>query len=137
MVDFSLNAPSLAVRPRGLGQAVDRVCWAVLLLVMVVVIAGLVRRAHYEHSYTLAVLLALAGAFVLVIGLAQQAIAARDMETWRVMAEWQLRAARARSDVPERAAADEDQARYLALLSDILVEEMMEIHDEKAGPHGN
>jgi len=141
MADFSLNSPTGALRWRWLGRLVDRLCWVVLVVVMGVVIVGLLRRAHFEHSYALAVIIALFGAFVLLVGLAQQAIAARDLETWRVMAEWQLRAARDRAglyeDIPSpniaitpANAGDEDHARYFALLSDILVEEMMDIHDD-------
>jgi len=142
MAGFSLNSPTDAFWSRRLGRLIDGICWVVLLVVIGAVIAGLVRRAHYEHSYSLAVIIALLGAFVLMVGLAQQAIAARDLETWRLMAEWQLRAARERAglaaDLPAKLAliTDDDQARYYALLSDMLVKEMMDVH-EGAPAHGN
>jgi len=139
MADISLNTPSSGRRARELGRAVDKACWIVLLSVIVVVIVGLVRRAHFEHSYAVAVIIALLGAFILVVGLAQQAIAARDLDTWRMMAEWQLRAAHDRTGhnpIAQANSADEDQARYYALLSDMLIEDMMVIHEDEV-PHGN
>jgi hypothetical protein len=48
------------------------------------------------------------GAFVILIGLAQQAIAARDVATWRDMAEWQIRAARAAAGQAGATQADAD-----------------------------
>ncbi|HXH16929.1 MAG TPA: hypothetical protein VNJ10_12450 [Sphingomonas sp.] len=52
---------------------------------------------------------AILGAFVILIGLAQQAIAARDVATWRDMAEWQIRAARAAAGEKQAASTDFDE----------------------------
>lgn len=136
MFDFDTNAPVDMHHPNRFGRAIDRVCWIILLVVIGTVITGLMRRAHFEHSYTPAVFIGVIGALVLFIGLAQQAIAARDLETWRMMAEWQLRAAQERVGLRSDALAafgednDTERAYHYAVLSDILIEEMMAIHDE-------
>lgn len=78
------------------GRLIDGVCFLALLLTIGTVIYGLMLRAIWADGYYLVVALAVIGAIVMLLGLAQQAIAARDAATWRAMAEWQIRAARAR-----------------------------------------
>ena len=79
-------------RLRAFGRAVNMICFFVLLLVMGTVVYGLLLRARWEHSYFIAVAIAIFGVITLLVGLAQQEIAARDKATWRAMAAWQLRA---------------------------------------------
>ncbi|EIZ79044.1 hypothetical protein WSK_2589 [Novosphingobium sp. Rr 2-17] len=79
-------------RLRRFGRAINIACFFLLLLVMGTVIYGLILRAIWERSYYIAVAFAILGAVALLLGLAQQEIAARDRATWRAMAEWQLRA---------------------------------------------
>ena len=86
---FSRPEPT---RLRAFGRMVNIVCFFLLLLVMGTVVYGLVLRAEWERSYYLAVGISVLGVIVLLIGLAQQEIAARDKATWRAMAEWQVRA---------------------------------------------
>lgn len=74
------------------GRVVNAVCLLLLLVVIGTVIYGLILRAEWERSYWAAVVIAVMGGLSLLIGLAQQEIAARDKATWRAMAEWQLRA---------------------------------------------
>ncbi len=83
--------------PKRIGRLIDAVCLVALVAVVVTVIYGFWLRAIWAHGYYLAVAVAILGAFVILIGLAQQAIAARDVATWRDMAEWQIRAARAKA----------------------------------------
>jgi phosphoglycerol transferase MdoB-like AlkP superfamily enzyme len=78
-------------RLQSFGRTVNLAFFFVLLLIMGTVIYGLILRAVWEDSYYTAVGIAVLGAIVLLIGLAQQEIAARDKATWRAMAEWQLR----------------------------------------------
>jgi hypothetical protein len=80
--------------PKRIGRLIDAICLIALIVVIVTVIYGFWLRAIWAHGYYLAVAVAVLGAFVILIGLAQQAIAARDVATWRDMAEWQIRAAR-------------------------------------------
>ena len=80
--------------PKRIGRLIDMVCLVALIAVFSTVIYGFWLRAIWAHGYYLAVGTAILGAFVILIGLAQQAIAARDVATWRDMAEWQIRAAR-------------------------------------------
>ena len=81
--------------PKRIGRLIDAICLVALVAVFTTVIYGFWLRAIWAHGYYLAVAVAILGAFVILIGLAQQAIAARDVATWRDMAEWQIRAARA------------------------------------------
>lgn len=92
--------------PRWIGRLIDSACLVALIVVFVTVIYGFWLRAIWAHGYYLAVAVAVLGAFVILIGMAQQAIAARDVATWRDMAEWQIRAARAAAG--ERQATDPD-----------------------------
>jgi hypothetical protein len=71
------------------------VCFIALVAVFATVIYGFWLRAIWAHGYYLAVIVGIVGAVVILVCLAQQAIAARDVATWRDMAEWQIRAARA------------------------------------------
>jgi hypothetical protein len=79
-------------RLQSFGRTVNLAFFFVLLLIMGTVIYGLILRAVWEDSYYVAVAIAVLGAIVLLIGLAQEEIAARDKATLRAMAEWQLRA---------------------------------------------
>lgn len=104
--------------PKRIGRLIDAICLVALIAVVVTVIYGFWLRAIWAHGYYLAVAVAVLGAFVILIGLAQQAIAARDVATWRDMAEWQIRAARAaaaeRADAAEATADDEIEANSAA-----------------------
>jgi len=89
-----LSAARGQYRPAALlAAAINLVCLLLLLLTMGTVIWALLLRAWYETSYLAAALVAIAGAVVVTLGLAQQAIAARDRATWREMAIWQIRSA--------------------------------------------
>jgi uncharacterized membrane protein YcjF (UPF0283 family) len=81
--------------PTRIGRLIDMICLIALIVVIGTVIYGFWLRAIWAHGYYLAVAVAVLGALVILVGLAQQAIAARDVATWRDMAEWQIRAARA------------------------------------------
>lgn len=94
--------------PKRIGRLIDTVCLIALVAVVVTVIYGFWLRAIWAQGYYLAVAAAMLGAVVILIGLAQQAIAARDVATWRAMAEWQIRAARARAAQATRAPAVTD-----------------------------
>jgi hypothetical protein len=74
-------------------RIIGLICLTLLFTVMVAVIYGLFLRAYFERSYYIAAIFAVVGALVIIVGLAQQAIAARDSATWRDMAVWQIRAA--------------------------------------------
>lgn len=97
MMPRDINSPAHFRWSRRTGRIIDAICFCILMLVVGTVIYGLLLRALYEHSYYGAAALAILGALVMLIGLAQQTIAARDAATWRAMAEWQIRAARTRS----------------------------------------
>lgn len=133
----NINAPTTSRRMRRVGALIDAVCWVVLLLVIITVIVGLIERARFERSYGVAVVVAIAGALVMLIGLAQQAIAARDLATWREMASWQLRAARQRAqdrlNREERAAMERDGGAdpFEDIMSDVLIEAIMEQTQEE------
>ena len=73
---------------------IDIICLLVLIAVVSTVIYGFALRAIWAHGYFIAVGVAIIGAMAMMIGLAQQAIAARDATTWHDMAAWQLSAAR-------------------------------------------
>lgn len=77
---------------RRFGSAVNIACLVALLMVMAAVIYGFLVRAAWEKSYYVVTLFAVLGGIALLVGLAQQEIAARDRATWRTMAEWQIRA---------------------------------------------
>lgn len=82
--------------PVWIGRVIDIVCLFALLAVAGTVVYGFWLRAIWAQGYFIAVAFAFLGALVILVGLAQQAIAARDVATWRTMAEWQIRAARGR-----------------------------------------
>lgn len=130
-IPSNINAPTTSHRMRRVGAVIDAVCWVVLLLVMVTVILGMIQRARFEHSYIVGVVVAIIGALVMLIGLAQQAIAARDLATWREMATWQLRAARQRvlkrHGEGDGGATSEDGMSdpYVDVFSDVMVEEIL------------
>jgi hypothetical protein len=126
-----------ATRLRSFGRLVNFACFIVLLLIMGTVIYGLVLRAIWAHSYTIAVVIAVLGAIALLIGLAQQEIAARDKATWRAMAEWQLRATYAklarRWAEQERAgqrAPTIDSEFYYEQLLEVLIEDMQRVTED-------
>ncbi|MES3083432.1 hypothetical protein [Sphingomonas faeni] len=112
--------------PKRIGRLIDAICLVALIVVIVTVIYGFWLRAIWAHGYYLAVAVAVLGAFVILIGLAQQAIAARDVATWRDMAEWQIRAARAAAGQGGATQADADDeieanAAYYEILIGTLV----------------
>lgn len=105
------------------GRVVNAVCLVLLLVVIGTVIYGLVLRAEWERSYWIAVVIAVMGGFSLLVGLAQQEIAARDKATWRAMAEWQLRATYAKvADRGDGLRADSES--YQEQLIEALIEDM-------------
>jgi len=115
-------------------------CFVALVAVMATVIYGFFLRALWAHSYFIAVLLGIFGAMTILIGLAQQAIAARDAATWRSMAEWQIRAARSRiaggvgdltSSTDEK--LDADSPDYYEHLVEALLDDVQR-RDEEAFP---
>lgn len=128
-------------RLRAFGRVVNLACFFVLLLIMGTVIYGLILRAVWEDSYYVAVAIAVLGALVLLIGLAQQEIAARDKATWRAMAEWQLRATYRK--LAERWAQDEKSGRpaptvdselYYEQLIEVLIEDMQTVTEQAVRP---
>ena len=88
--------------PKRIGRLIDAICLVALIVVIVTVIYGFWLRAIWAHGYYLAVAVAVLGAFVILIGLAQQAIAARDVATWRDMAECRSARRGRRRDRPAR-----------------------------------
>ena len=124
MIPRDINNPAQSRWSSRTSRVIDAVCFAVLLLVLGTVIYGLFLRAHYEHSYYGAAILAIIGALVMLIGLAQQAIAARDAATWRDMAQWQLRAARTR--VETRMGRADDKIQTLDPHSAVYYEHLIE-----------
>ncbi len=140
MLPRDINSPSLSRWSERTGRIIDRICFCLLLLVIGTVIYGLLLRAGYERSYYGAVALAVLGAIVMLIGLAQQTIAARDAATWREMAEWQIRAARARTahkmnrekdDGPD---LDADSTLYYEHLIEALIADIQQPSKEPS-PH--
>lgn len=119
--------------PKRIGRLIEGVCLIALIAVVGTVIYGFWLRAIWAHGYYLAVAVAVIGAFVILVGLAQQAIAARDVATWRDMAEWQIRAARTRAaQANPTELADEiepNSAAYYEILVGTLVRQAEE--DEK------
>lgn len=121
-------------RLRSFGRYVNLACFFVLLLIMGTVIYGLVLRAIWAHSYSIGVVIAVFGAIALLIGLAQQEIAARDKATWRAMAEWQLRATYEKLTLrwAEQEAAGLrpptiDSELYYEQLLEVLIEDMQRV----------
>lgn len=141
-----MNVEGLIDRPeqnrlRSFGRMVNLACFFVLLLIMGTVIYGLVLRAIWESNYYIAVGIAVIGAIVLLIGLAQQEIAARDKATWRAMAEWQVRATYRKLAV--RWAEQEKQGRpvptidsehYYEELLEVLIEDMQRVTESAVRP---
>jgi hypothetical protein len=78
------------------GRLIEGACFLLLLVVIGTVMYGLTLRALWADGYYVVIAAAAVGAVVMLLSLAQQAIAARDAATWRAMAEWQIRAARHR-----------------------------------------
>lgn len=122
---------------RRFGRAINIACFFLLLLVMGTVIYGLVLRAIWEGSYYIAVAMSMIGSVVLLLGLAQQEIAARDRATWRAMAEWQLRAtyrriAERRGDDagPDPAGMSDDFDLYYENLVEALMDDMQRVSGE-------
>ena len=118
------------------GGTINALCLVALLAVIGVDIYGFALRAHYEHSYYAAVGIAIIGALVLLLAMAQQAIAGRDAATWRQMATWQIRAARKRlaergqSDMIEpEGEVDQDSPVYYEHLLETLLENVQ--HGDK------
>lgn len=114
---------------RRTGRIIDVLCFVALVAVMLTVIIGFTLRAIWAHGYFIAVALAIVGALVVLIGLAQQAIAARDAETWRDMALWQIRAARQKTandiadDGTESAVTvDPESQQYYEHLVEVLID---------------
>lgn len=103
-----MSAPSARRRlAERLASAINLVCLLLLLLTMGTVIYALLLRAWYEASYLAAAVVAIVGAVVVILGLAQQAIAARDRATWREMAIWQIRSATRKLEANGICGADE------------------------------
>lgn len=126
--------------PARIGQLIEIACLFALIAVFVTVIYGFWLRAIWAHGYFLAVGVAIVGALVILVGMAQQAIAARDVATWRDMAEWQIRAARDRIapgavplDPAAQADVDPDSAAYYEVLVGALVRKAEA--DEDAANH--
>ncbi len=109
--------------PARIGRLIDAICLLALVVVIGTVIYGFWLRAIWAHGYFLAVAVAILGAFVILVGLAQQAIAARDVATWRDMAEWQIRAARTKAAEtrPSEAGIDEDVEPNSAAYYEVLI----------------
>lgn len=121
--DASLNRTRWS---RRIGWLINLICLVALVAVIATVIYGFWLRAIWAHGYFLAVAVAVLGALVILVGLAQQAIAARDVATWRAMAEWQIQAARARVTRAEdnsdhMAEVEPESAAYYEMLVGTLV----------------
>lgn len=119
---ININAPNSSPFVRKVGLVVDILCWIVLIAVIVTVIYGLILRARFEQSYGLAVVIAVIGALVLFIGLAQQAIAARDHATWEEIALWRLRALQRKAGEEDDPSANIDEEFTDVLAAKLLIE---------------
>jgi small-conductance mechanosensitive channel len=118
-------------RLRAFGRFINSVCLVLLLIVMGTVVYGLFLRAQWERSYFIAVAIAVFGVIALLLGLAQQEIAARDKATWRAMAEWQLKATYAKLAAQwaegEKAGIPTptvDSSAYYEQLMEVLIQDM-------------
>lgn len=139
MTPANINEPRSSPVIRRIGRAIDMLCLIALLCVIFTVIYGLILRARFEQSYGIAAVIAIFGALVLFIGLAQQAIATRDLATWQEMALWRLRALQIKAagtldhDGPPQ--EGEDMAamnmQFTQTVSDILIKDMQ--HDPASG----
>jgi hypothetical protein len=118
---------------------IDVLCFVALLAVIGIVLYAFFSRAIWARGYVVVLGLGVIGAVVMLLGLAQQAIAARDARTWREMAEWQIRAARAKLmgggavDHSVDGALDTDNPFYYEHLAEALLENMRR---EEEGPVG-
>lgn len=141
-----MDGPGHSLRARTgwvatLARGVDLLCFLMLLATMATVIYGFSIRAIWADGYYVAVALAILGSMVMLVGIAQQAIAARDAATWRDMAEWQIRAAEARlaaAPVPageER--LDRDSPVYYEMLIGTLVDHASREGGETGGEGGH
>jgi hypothetical protein len=135
MADVALGSPAVSRWPTRIGRIIELLCLVMLVAVMATVIYGLSLRAQYERSYWGAVGVAAIGAAIILIGLAQQAIAARDAATWRDMATWQIRAAR--DKLAKRAGAGDRRtdfgpgsALYDAYVIEALIEDMQRASED-------
>jgi len=122
---------------RRTARLIDALCFVAILAVIGTVIYGFTLRAIWAHGYFVAVGLAVIGALVMLIGLAQQAIAARDAATWRSMAEWQIRAARQKVSGHEFLDGtmhdhelESDSHEYYEHLVDVILESMRRANED-------
>ncbi|MCP8889319.1 hypothetical protein [Sphingomonas faeni] len=120
MSDPAPNGLTQSRWPKRIGRLIDAICLVALIAVFMTVIYGFWLRAMWAHGYYLAVAVAILGAFVILIGLAQQAIAARDVATWRDMAEWQIRAARAAAGKSDDEIEPHSAAYYEVLIGTLV-----------------
>jgi hypothetical protein len=137
MVNQQKHDLALSRWPAGPARLLDVVCLLVLVLVIAAVIYGFALRAIWAHGYYIALALAVVGALVLMIGLAQQAIAARDAATWRDMAVWQLHAARTKVLAGRVTAAGEgvvsaDDPAYYEHLVEVMLDSVSRGDDGEA-----
>lgn len=124
---------------KSVSWAIEALCFVMLMATAGTVIYGFSIRAIWAEGYYLAVALAAGGTLVMLVGIAQQAIAARDAATWREMAEWQIRAARDRL-AQERArtaqsavvydGADTESPAYYEHLMSALVDHAVRTEEE-------
>jgi hypothetical protein len=117
---------------------IELVCFLLLLLAIGTVIYGLMLRALWADGYYVVIALVGIGAVVMLLSLAQQAIAARDAATWRAMAEWQIRAARSRIMTGAASAAgtadlDPDSPSYYEHLVEALLDHVQRDGEEGTG----
>lgn len=115
-----------------LARGVDLLCFLMLLATMATVIYGFMIRAIWADGYYVAVALAILGSLVMLVGIAQQAIAARDAATWRDMAEWQVRAAEARLAVVPIASGSEPLDRDSPVYYETLIATLVD-HASREG----
>lgn len=124
------------------GRLIEVICFLLLMMTIGTVVYGLMLRAFWADGYYVVIALVLFGAIVMMLSLAQQAIAARDAATWRAMAEWQIRAARSRIMGGGAAAGGAATGKHMdfdpesPLYYEHLVEALLDHvqHDEKEEP---
>jgi len=123
------------------GRLIEGACFLLLLVVIGTVIYGLMLRALWADGYYVVIAAAGMGAVVMLLSLAQQAIAARDAATWRAMAEWQIRAARNRimtgaasASGSGKEALDPDSPSYYEHLVEALLDHVQRDEGEGARP---